>query len=214
MNLNQSLLIMLITKDSIDPVTLHNNGLANLMIGSLMNMSLPIKKLTNYVQTKTDKEDAKLLRKLLTDNLSEHEQTKIIRHVFSDLIKWTYDDLVIHLTQVFNFTDDECSQLIHQYPILSASSTEAITMTAPNYNATTPKDVTDLTANLWQARRLLVDAKRLISATALTPGDFDSQEDFDDAVLERLEIQKNFLLINKFLDNQINFAQPHIPKKK
>ena len=205
---------MLITKDSNDPVILHNNGLANLMIGSLMNMSLQIKKLTNYVQTKTDKEDAKLLRKLLTDNLSEHEQTKIIRHVFSDLIKWTYDDLVIHLTQVFNFTDDECSQLIHQYPILSASSTEVITMTAPNYNATTPKDVTDLTANLWQARRLLVYAKRLISATALTPGDYDSQEDFDDAVLERLEIQKNFLLINKFLDNQINFAQPHIPKKK
>ena len=205
---------MLITKDSIDPVTLHNNGLANLMIGSLMNMSLPIKNLTNYVQTKTDKEDAKLLRKLLTDDLSEQEQIKIIRHVFSDLIKWSYDDLVIHLTQVFNFTDDECSQLIHQYPILSAPSTEVITMTAPNYNATTPKDVTDLTANLWQARRLLVDAKRLISATALTPGDYDSQEDFDDAVLERLEIQKNFLLINKFLDNQINFAQPHIPKKK
>jgi len=205
---------MLIRKLNINLVTLHSNGLANLMIGSLMNMSLPIKNLTNYVQTKTDKEDAKLLRKLLTDDLSEHEQNKIIRHVFSDLIKWTYDDLVIHLTQVFNFTDDECSQLIHQYPILSASTTEVITMTAPNYNATTPKDVTDLTANLWQARRLLVDAKRLISATALTPGDYDSQEDFDDAVLERLEIQKNFLLINKFLDNQINFAQPHIPKKK
>ena len=205
---------MLIRKLNINLVTLHSNGLANLMIGSLMNMSLPIKNLTNYVQTKTDKEDAKLLRKLLTDDLSEQEQSKIIRHVFSDLIKWTYDDLVIHLTQVFNFTDDECSQLIHQYPILSASTTEVTTMTAPNYNATTPKDVTDLTANLWQARRLLVDAKRLISATALTPGDYDSQEDFDDAVLERLEIQKNFLLINKFLDNQINFAQPHIPKKK
>ena len=174
---------MLITKDSIDPVTLHNNGLANLMIGSLMNMSLLIKNLTNYVQTKTDKEDAKLLRKLLTDDLSEQEQIKIIRHVFSDLIKWSYDDLVIHLTQVFNFTDDECSQLIHQYPILSTSTTEVITMTAPNYNATTPKDVTDLTANLWQARRLLVDAKRLISATALTPGDFDSQEDFEDNVI-------------------------------
>jgi len=205
---------MLIRKLNINLVTLHSNGLANLIIGCKMNMSLPIKNLTNYVQTKTDKEDAKLLRKLLTDDLSEHEQNKIIRHVFSDLIKWTYDDLVIHLTQVFNFTDDECSQLIHQYPILSASTTEVITMTAPNYNATTPKDVTDLTANLWQARRLLVDAKRLISATALTPGDYDSQEDFDDAVLERLEIQKNFLLINKFLDNQINFAQPHIPKKK
>ena len=177
-------------------------------------MSLPIKNLTNYVQTKTDKEDAKLLRKLLTDDVSEQEQIKIIRHVFSDLIKWTYDDLVVHLTQVFNFTNEECSQLIHQYPILSASTTEVITMNAPNYNATAPKDVTDLTANLWQARKLLVDAKKLISATALTPGDFDSQDDFQDSVLQRLEVAKNFLLINKFIDDQINFAQPHIPKKK
>ena len=204
---------MLIRKLNINLVTLHSNGLANLMIGYLMNMSLPIKNLTSYVQTKTDKEDAKLLRKLLTDDLSEQEQIKIIRHVFSDLIKWSYDDLVIHLTQVFNFTDDECSQLIHQYPILSTSTTEVITMTAPNYNATAPKDVTDLTANLWQARKLLVDAKKLISATALTPGDYDSQEDFQEALLERLEVQKNFLGINKFLDNQINFAQPYVPKK-
>ena len=205
---------MLILKYNINPVTLHSNGLANLTIGYLMSMSLPIKNLTNYVQTKTDKEDAKLLRKLLTDDLSEHEQIKIIRHVFSDLIKWTYDDLVIHLTQIFNFNDDECSQLIHQYPILATSTTEVITMKPPNYNATAPKDVTDLTANLWQARKLLVDAKRLISATALTPGDYDSQDDFEEAILERLEVQKNFLAINRFLDNQINFAQPHIPAKK
>lgn len=204
---------MLIPKDSIDLVTLHSNGLANLMIGSLMNMSLPRKNLTNYKQTESDRLDEKLLRSLLTDDLSEQEQIKIIRHVFSDLIKWTYDDLVVHLTQVFNFTNEECSQLIHQYPILSASTTEVITMTAPNYNATAPKDVTDLTANLWQARKLLVDAKKLISATALTPGDYDSQEDFQEALLERLEVQKNFLGINKFLDNQINFAQPYVPKK-
>ena len=204
---------MLILKDSIDLVTLHSNGLANLMIGSLMNMSLPIKNLTSYKQTESDRLDEKLLRSLLTDDLSEQEQIKIIRHVFSDLIKWTYDDLVVHLTQIFNFTNEECSQLIHQYPILSASTTEVITMTAPNYNATAPKDVTDLTANLWQARKLLVDAKKLISATALTPGDYDSQEDFQEAILERLEVQKNFLIINKFLDNQINFAQPYVPKK-
>tara|TARA_B100001769_G_scaffold267747_1_gene255454 strand:- start:4961 stop:5575 length:615 start_codon:yes stop_codon:yes gene_type:complete len=204
---------MLILKDSINLVTLHSNGLANLMIGSLMNMSLPIKNLTSYKQTESDRLDEKLLRSLLTDDLSEQEQIKIIRHVFSDLIKWTYDDLVVHLTQVFNFTNEECSQLIHQYPILSASTTEVITMTAPNYNATAPKDVTDLTANLWQARKLLVDAKKLISATALTPGDYDSQEDFQEAIIERLEVQKNFLIINKFLDNQINFAQPYVPKK-
>tara|TARA_B100000614_G_scaffold245195_1_gene250062 strand:- start:1202 stop:1462 length:261 start_codon:yes stop_codon:yes gene_type:complete len=86
-------------------------------------------------------------------------------------------------------------------------------MKAPNYNATAPKDVSAITENLWQARKLVVDAKKLISATALTPGDYDSQEDFQDALVERLELQKNFLIINKFLDNQINFAQPHIPKK-
>ena len=167
----------------------------------------------SYRQTDSDKSDEKLLRRLLSEEMSHKDSHEIISHVFSNLIKWTYDDLVVHLTQIFNFTNEECSQLIHQYPILSASTTEVITMTAPNYNATAPKDVTDLTANLWQARKLLVDAKKLISATALTPGDYDSQEDFQEAILERLEVQKNFLIINKFLDNQINFAQPYVPKK-
>ena len=184
-------------------VTLQSNGLANLMIGYLMNMSLLMKRLMSYVQTKTDKEDAALLRKLLTDDLPEQEQIKIIRHVFSDLIKWTYDDLVVHLTQVFDFTNEECSQLIHQYPILSASTTEVITMNAPNYNATAPKDVSDLVTNFWNARKLLQDAARLISATALTPKDFPTQQDFDESVLQRLEIQKSFLSINRFIDDQI-----------
>ncbi len=178
-----------------------------------MSMSLQMRRLTNYIQTESDKSDEKLLRKLLTDDLPDEEQIKIIRHVFSDLIKWTYEDLVIHLTQIFNFTNEECSQLLDRYPILSATTTEVITMKAPNYNATAPKDVSAITENLWQARKLVVDAKKLISATALTPGDYDSQEDFQDALVERLELQKNFLIINKFLDNQINFAQPHIPKK-
>ena len=87
-------------------------------------------------------------------------------------------------------------------------------MNVPNYNATAPKDVTDLTANLWQARKLLADAKKLINATSLTEEDYDSKDDYEDSVLQRLEVAKNFLLINKFIDDQINFAQPHIPKKK
>ena len=95
---------MLIIKDSIDPVTLHNNGLANLMIGSLMNMSLLIKNLTNYVQTKTDKEDAKLLRKLLTDDLSEQEQIKIIRHVFSI---WQYMSIAYSREHVIDQWSEE-----------------------------------------------------------------------------------------------------------
>ena len=56
----------------------------------------------SYIQTQTDKEDEKLLRKLLSEKMPEKDADKIISHVFSNLIKWTYEDAVLHLTQVFN----------------------------------------------------------------------------------------------------------------
>ena len=83
----------------------------------------------SYIQTEGDKSDEKLLRRLLTEKMSEKDANKIISHVFSDLIKWTYDDAVFHLTQLFNFTDKECDQLFTEYDILSSSTTTTATAT-------------------------------------------------------------------------------------
>ena len=65
----------------------------------------------SYKQTESDKADEKLLRRLLSEEMPLKDANDIITHVFSNLIRWTYDDAVIHLTQVFNFTDEEADQL-------------------------------------------------------------------------------------------------------
>ena len=165
----------------------------------------------SYVQTQTDKEDEKLLRKLLSEKMPEKDADKIISHVFSNLIKWTYEDAVLHLTQVFNFTEEECNRLIKEYDILSSTTKEVIMNPPPNFNATAPNDVKDYSANLWQARKCLSDAKKLINATALTPRDYENDEDFHEALLHRLHIAEHFISINKYIDEHLDFAKAHIP---
>jgi len=168
----------------------------------------------SYMQTESDKSDEKLLRRLLTEKMSEKDANKIISHVFSDLIKWTYDDAVFHLTQIFNFTNKECDELFTEYNILS-STTEAITMNPePTFNATAPNDVKDYSANLWQARKHISDAKKLISVTALTPRDYDNQDDFQDAVVQRMYLQDHFMQINKYIDEHLDFAKLYVPPVK
>ena len=151
-----------------------------------------------YIQTQTDKEDEKLLRKLLSEKMPEKDADKIISHVFSNLIKWTYEDAVLHLTQVFNFTEEECNRLIKEYDILSSTTKEVIMNPPPNFNATAPNDVKDYSANLWQARKCLSDAKKLINATALTPRDYENDDDFHEAGLLNLTTDKARNLIGWF----------------
>ena len=168
----------------------------------------------SYRQTEGDKSDEKLLRRLLSEKMPEKDAKKIINHVFSDLIKWTYEDAVFHLTQIFNFTDEESDQLIKEYDILSSTTKEVIMNPPPSFEATAPRDVNDYKANLWQARKLLVEAKKLISATALTPRDYTDQKDFEEAIVQRMELQSNFVNINKYIDDHLTFAKNYKPPRK
>ena len=195
-------------------VTHSNNGLANLTIGFRMSKSLLQKKLMSYRQTESDKSDEKLLRKLLSERMPEKDAKKIIKHVFSDLIKWTYEDAVFHLTQIFNFTDEESDQLIKEYDILSSTTKEVTMNPPPSFEATAPRDVNDYKSNLWQARKLLSEAKKLISATALTPRDYNNQTDFEDAIVQRMELQVSFVNITKYIDDHLTFAKNYTPPGK
>ena len=169
----------------------------------------------SYVQTQTDKEEEKLLRRLLSEKMPEKDSKKIISNVFSNLIRWTYEDVVLHLTQVFNFTDQESNQLINDYDIVtSATTAEVIMHPTPTFNATSPNDVKDYSVNLWHARKHMSDALKLIDATALTPRDYKTEDDFQDALIQRLELQENFLQINKYIDEHLEFAKGHVPPQK
>ena len=139
------------------------------------------------------------------------DATDIITHVFSNLIRWTYDDAVIHLTQVFNFTDEEADQLLSKHNIVCNSAPDLIMNPPPNFNATAPNDVKDFATNLWHARKHLLDAKKLISATALTPSDYDHQDDFQDALVQRMHLAEKFMEINKYIDEHLDFAKHYTP---
>ena len=89
----------------------------------------------SYKQTESDKADEKLLRRLLTEEMPLQDATDIITHVFSNLIRWTYDDAVIHLTQVFNFTDEEADQLLSKHNIVCNSAPDLIMNPPPKYVA-------------------------------------------------------------------------------
>ena len=168
----------------------------------------------SYKQTEGDKSDEKLLRKLLTEKMPKKDANKIINHCFSDLIKWTYDDAVFQLTQIFSFTDEECEKLIKENDIVSSSTKEVIMNPEPNFNATAPRDVRDLADNLWHARKHISDAKKLISATALTQDDYDDRKDFQEAVVQRANVNFHFISITKYIDEMSEYTKGHVPPLK
>ena len=55
----------------------------------------------------------------------------------------------------------------------------------PNFNATAPRDVKDLAENLWQARKHISDAKETNLSYCFYSYDYDHQDDFQDAVVQR-----------------------------
>ena len=65
-----------------------------------------------YVQTDSDKKDERLLRQLLTGQPTNEQVEAIMTNTFSDLIKWTLEDVTHHLIHVFNFTPGEVDLLI------------------------------------------------------------------------------------------------------
>ena len=150
--------------------------------------------------------------------LIEYELVPYFPSIFESILTWKgiryvsiYDDAVFHLTQVFNFTDEESDQLLSKYNIVCNSAPDLIMNPPPNFNATAPNDVKDFATNLWHARKHLLDAKKLISATALTPSDYDHQDDFQDALVQRMHLAEKFIEINKYIDEHLNFAKHYTP---
>ena len=167
----------------------------------------------SYIQSPIDKADEALLRRLLTERISEEDANKIITHVFSDLIKWTMEDVVIHLTEIFNFTKEECDQLLNSYNI-DFLTTDTTTQPMPdnpqpNYNLSSQSAEWDLQTyqtDLWNARKLIQESKKLLSKCALFPDDYKNQDEFNVALNKRLDLNSWYVNINKYIDEHIEFA--------
>ncbi len=168
----------------------------------------------SYIQTAEDKKDAHLLHQLLEGDLSEDQAQSILNHTFSDLIKWTFDDVMNHLVEVFKFSPIQAEKLIEKYPIHIPDSSPPLKMTYPlptfEKNSQRAKD---LAQNFWSAKRLLKDAKGLLSKTTLYPADYLNNEDFESALAEGANINDAFGEISRFINSHLENVHQQIQGK-
>tara|TARA_R100000458_G_C8198775_1_gene189968 strand:- start:176 stop:817 length:642 start_codon:yes stop_codon:yes gene_type:complete len=164
-----------------------------------------------YIQTPSDKKDERLLRQLLTGNATNEQADAIMKNTFSDLIKWTLEDVTEHLVHVFNFTPGEVDLLIERYPMHIPTHTQTMRRQAPmpTFKKNSER-VINYAQNLWKARKELNETKKLLSTTALSQDDYPNQKAFDSAVAERLNINSAFVDINKYIDAQLENAHQYI----
>jgi len=164
-----------------------------------------------YVQTDSDKKDERLLRQLLTGKPTNEQVETIMKNTFSDLIKWSLEDVTEHLTHVFNFTPGEVDLLVERYPMHIPTNTTTNRRPAPmptfNHNS---ERVVKYAQDLWKARKELNETKKLLSTTILKPSDYANQDSYDDAMTERLNVNSAFVDINKYIDAQLENAHQYI----
>ena len=164
-----------------------------------------------YVQTDSDKKDERLLRQLLTGTPTNEQVEAIMTNTFSDLIKWTLEDVTEHLIHVFNFTPGEVDLLIERYPMHIPTNTETIRRPAPmpTFKQNSER-VVKYAQDLWKARKELNETKKLLSTTALKVKDYSSADAYEIAMAERLNINSAFVDINKYIDSQLENAHQYI----
>jgi len=164
-----------------------------------------------YVQTDSDKKDERLLRQLLTGKPTNEQVEAIMTNTFSDLIKWTLEDVTHHLIHVFNFTPGEVDLLIERYPMHIPTNTQTVKKPAPfpSFKKNSER-VIKYAQDLWKARKELNETKKLLSTTALRPTDYPDEEAYDAAIAERLNINSAFVDINKYIDGQLENAHQYI----
>jgi hypothetical protein len=164
-----------------------------------------------YIQTDSDKKDERLLRQLLTGTHTSEQVNSIMKNTFSDLIKWTLEDVTDHLIHVFNFTPGEVDLLTERYPMHIPTNTTTIRRPAPmpTFKKNSER-VVKYAHDLWKARKELNETKKLLSTTVLSKTDYTSQESFDAAMAERLNVNSAFVDINKYIDAQLENAHQYI----
>ena len=73
----------------------------------------------SYTDSFEHQKDSAELRELLNDSLGDHRAQEIVFKNFSDAIKWTEDDVKIHLDEVFQWTEPEITYFLSKhFPML------------------------------------------------------------------------------------------------
>jgi hypothetical protein len=165
----------------------------------------------SHTQTKEDKEDAKRLQSLLNPGTSNKHAEKVLKETFSELIRWTLEDIQDHLTEVFKFTPIQVDYIIDKYSQYIPTHRDSMNLPAPlpvfKRNTEQPKKLAE---NYWNAKKLLKEAKKLLSQPIIYPENYSNDIDFELAKTERTNINSAFVDIDKFINIQIENAHQYI----
>ena len=149
-----------------------------------------------YFQSTSDKADERLLRSLLNDDATPMQAKRIFARVFSDLIKWSTEDIEEHLAYAFNFRPIEIEHLFNKFTheLPTQTNLDLTYRAFPNFDHD-PNRAKEYGTHCEDAKHLLNKVKQSLSTTTLFPGDFHSLEDWDKFIKER---QKWNVLISEF----------------
>ena len=150
------------------------------------------------------KEEELLLRSLLTGSPSSARAQEILNLTFTPhLIRWSMEDVHMHLREFYNFSNQEVEKIIDNYPIEIPVRAEVFSHSPPLpiFQANDEKVIAYAQA-LDNASQKLTETKKELSKNELNRGHYQTEEDFNKAIAERANLQASFLEIRKFIDKE------------
>tara|TARA_Y100001970_G_C14190987_1_gene835383 strand:- start:1429 stop:1941 length:513 start_codon:yes stop_codon:yes gene_type:complete len=158
--------------------------------------------MTNYKDL-SDKQDERLLRTLLSNDATASQAERIFKRTFSDLIKWSMEDIEEQLIHAFNFKPLEIEHLLnrfsHQLP--TQENLESTYKVFPNFSGNLEK-ANQYGNNCADAKNLLSKVKRALSNTSLVSNDFESTNEWNMFIKQRLKWNELIIDFAKYIDEQ------------
>jgi len=164
---------------------------------------MTILKSMTYLQDLSDKQDERLLRTLLTEDATPSQAKRIFEKVFSNLIKWSIEEIEEQLIYAFNFKPLEIEHLLNRFSseLPTQDNLEMSYKAFPNFNGNLRK-AKQYGENCSDAKNLLSKVKRALSNTTLVAGDFESFTDWDKFIKQRLKWNALIVEFAKYIDEQ------------
>ena len=154
-----------------------------------------------YLQSASDKADERLLRSLLNEDATSEQAKRIFTRVFSDLIKWSTEDIEEHLSYAFNFRPIEIEHLFNKFTreLPTQANLDLTYRAFPSFDQDF-KRAQEYGDNCDDAKHLLNQVKQALSKTTLFPGDFWSLEDWDRFIKERQKWNELISGLSTYID--------------
>ena len=157
--------------------------------------------------------DAEKIGRILEEKeMPIKEMVTLWTDVFPTLVIWSIEEIRQHLTELFEFSEEEADILIEKYENLLQSKVSPLKeMTSlPNLDKINP-DLHPIINTLWEANSFLKRAEKCLDHSELLRYFHESPENFHKSEFEKdyikVQIQKVKDSLNKKLTNYLDYKE-------